>query len=421
MHKGENMKRIISISLSLVIVALLLTPLMVSASSPMRIYSDPNPESSAVDGIVYLTSSDTSWNNLVTASTGIAHDNFDASPLFGIYSGSTPNTWTYLFRSYFLFDTSMIPSDATITAATLSIYTYSKMDDLGITPSINVYSSNPASNTALIGDDYAQTGSTPFATAISWSNIAEGGDTVFTLNSTGIAAIDKSGVSKFSIKTNYDATNTAPTTSVYNDVTEVGCYFSEAGIDGMDVNYTPYLTITYTTGGTTTTTTTTTPPGSFGVSSLPTSTNSLLRGQLTGLGSGTTSVFFQYGYAANDLSHSTPSAVLNAPNNTFEFNLIGQPDFSSVNTVYYRAAAVDSTNTTVYGSTMQVNSPYPGVNPIASIVPILILAGFLTASVFIFFKGGKDGQSLGLSAIVLTFGVICFGMVLVFLDHMLGR
>jgi hypothetical protein len=70
---------------------------------------------------------------------------------------------------------------------------------------------------------------------------------------------------------------------------------------------------------------------------------------------------------------------------------------------------------------MQVNSPYPGVNPIASIVPILILAGFLTASVFIFFKGGKDGQSLGLSAIVLTFGVICFGMVLVFLDHMLGR
>jgi hypothetical protein len=85
----------------------------------------------------------------------------------------------------------------------------------------------------------------------------------------------------------------------------VDTYFAEHGTDK------PYLLVNYTTGGTTTTTTTTgttttSAPGSFSVTTLGSDAHNIIAGQLNGLGAGTTTVHFNWGYSSTDLEYSTP-------------------------------------------------------------------------------------------------------------------
>ncbi|MCL4419962.1 hypothetical protein M1146_07785, partial [Patescibacteria group bacterium] len=54
-------------------------------------------------------------------------------------------------RAILLFDTSSLPDDASISAATLSLYVADKNDDYA--QDVGITSSNPASNTAIVTSD----------------------------------------------------------------------------------------------------------------------------------------------------------------------------------------------------------------------------------------------------------------------------
>jgi hypothetical protein len=73
-------------------------------------------------------------------------------------------------KGIFLFTTSSLPDDATIDAAVLSVNGYQKSDGLSVTPDMNVYSSAPASNTALEAGDFDSLGSTAYATAVAYGD-----------------------------------------------------------------------------------------------------------------------------------------------------------------------------------------------------------------------------------------------------------
>ena len=213
--------------------------------SSATFYPDADPETSSVDGRTqrYVAAGDT-WGNIRDLSGSAAYDAENTSaPIVLVYSDDETNKWRQIIRSLFLFDTSSLPDDAIITGATLSIYgTADTIDKAGWLPNINIYASIPASNIALVAADYVQIGSTPLCdTPITYANWNTVGYNDFILNAAGLAAISKTGVTKFSARNaNYDVGNSAPAWANAQYSGLYG-YFSEKG-----EGYRPKLVITYT-------------------------------------------------------------------------------------------------------------------------------------------------------------------------------
>ncbi|GAI00708.1 unnamed protein product, partial [marine sediment metagenome] len=163
-------------------------------------------------------------------------------PVF-ILSSATPDKWYALYRGIYLFDTSGLPDDAPITAATLSIRGRSLLDQFvpPINADINVYASAPASDTALVNGDYDSLGAVAFSTAIPYGSISIVGYNDFILNASGIAAIDKTGVSKFGARNaNYDVSGNPPAWQGSKQI-QIAAYFTEQG-----AGFKPMLVVTYT-------------------------------------------------------------------------------------------------------------------------------------------------------------------------------
>ena len=153
----------------------------------------------------------------------------------------TSGNWRVLYRGVYLFDSSGLPDNATISAATLSIYGEAKVDNITITPNVNIYSSAPASNTALEAGDFDSLGTTAYSTAISYSSFSDTGYNDFVLNASGRSAISKTSVSKFGARNaNYDVAATPPTWAG-EAASFFTIYASEQG-----VGYKPKLVVTYT-------------------------------------------------------------------------------------------------------------------------------------------------------------------------------
>jgi hypothetical protein len=218
-------------------------PLTISDSATF--YPDANPETSSVDG--YVNQSDyngTTWASIHDGAGNEVNDSIDDWAIAEIYADDESNKWRMIRKAIFLFDTSSLDDNAIISAATLSLYggsAYPKADPAGWLPTINIYSSNPASNTALVGSDYATLGTTAFCntpiTYAAWSQAYND----FALNTTGIAAISKTGVSKFGAReAKYDVANSAPTWS-NAALSYFGVFFAEKG-----TGYKPKLVVTYT-------------------------------------------------------------------------------------------------------------------------------------------------------------------------------
>jgi len=95
------------------------------------------------------------WSSL-TAAAGT--DTYDSLPVLytNFYADNVSARWRIIFRSIVLFYTASLPDDAVIGSAVLSLYGSSKTDGLSTSPSVNIYSSNPASNTTIESADYAR-------------------------------------------------------------------------------------------------------------------------------------------------------------------------------------------------------------------------------------------------------------------------
>jgi hypothetical protein len=197
----------------------------------------------SLDGYVDHFQTNQTWATIHDAAGNTA-DNVSAySGTVQIVSTSTTNTWSAIVRSIYLFDTSALPDNAIISSATFSVYGGDKVDQGSWSPTMNIYSVNPSSNTSLTATDYATFGTTTYCdAAITYANMNAAGYNNFTLNSTGLSNISKTGITKIGLReATYDVANSAPTYVASKQFYFRG-YYSEQG-----AGYQPKLVVTYTT------------------------------------------------------------------------------------------------------------------------------------------------------------------------------
>jgi hypothetical protein len=189
--------------------------------------------SGAGNGRVMTDSTKTSWAAAWNATTGTyEHD----LTVMGIKAGKFSSSDYRISRCHVPFDTSAIPSNATITAATLyitnqySIYNYNSRYG-------NIILSTMSNVSGTVAADFIAFGTTRFCDADVLCSSASKALRTFVLNASGIAAIVKAGWTKLGVKCAFDIDNTAPT----NDNNS---YFYTSQAEGTADD--PKLTVTYT-------------------------------------------------------------------------------------------------------------------------------------------------------------------------------
>jgi len=197
------------------------------------IYPDANPEVTSIDGWLDTDSTDLGWSSISSATGSRAFDDYTNAGLVFWREGSSANTWRYLRRSIFLFDTSALHDGDVVNSATMSLYGTAKYDPPNASPNIDIYTSNPASSTALTATDFSTIGSVSLTgSPISYASWSTSGYNNFSMNETGLANISKVGVSKFATRNaNYDVTGNAPSWSGagFSDAQLSGYYADETG------------------------------------------------------------------------------------------------------------------------------------------------------------------------------------------------
>jgi len=214
-------------------------------------YPDPNPETTSVDGSVFRNNPGGESFAVLRAGAGTdALDNHaynEPCAGYGHLTGS--GNWYRLYRGIFGFDTSALPDGASISAATFAIYGKSKTDGISITPKIGITKGYSASNTALVASDFNVSNweNTRYCdTDITYAGFSTTGYNTYTLNASGIANINKTGVSKFGTRTDGDIDNSSnPGGSTLAD-----SYFAVYYSDQTGTSNDPYLSVTYATGAT---------------------------------------------------------------------------------------------------------------------------------------------------------------------------
>ncbi len=211
-------------------------------------YPDAHIESTSVDGFVGIDTppSPYSWADSHDHAGDRSEDE-GSSIIIQIRtaSGSPGFDWYQFYRGIVVFDISGIPSGSMITAATLSLYGVSKTDPFSISPTINIFSANPASNIVLVDGDYASLGTIGYYTAITFDDFSTIGYNVFTLNTIALTALqtalDGDSIIKLGIReATYDAPDSEPTW-VASRLIQFTMYASEQGS-----GFKPKLTVTYT-------------------------------------------------------------------------------------------------------------------------------------------------------------------------------
>lgn len=175
-------------------------------------YSNAHPETVSVDGTVTRSGTNLTWSDIRTGAGTAAADSSAFGAGVWLDAGTTSSGWALMRRSIFLFDTSSIGPTNTVSAATFGIYGSARTNTYAETPSMAVVSSNPASNTALVSADYGTFGSTDYAPRVSFSGWSGGGGlSTWAFNSTGIAAVSTTSLTKIGTRVNWDVDDSPPT------------------------------------------------------------------------------------------------------------------------------------------------------------------------------------------------------------------
>jgi len=206
-------------------------------------YPDANPETSSVDGWARRGGVNETWATIRAGAGNIAYDLELYSSLVGFKSSATANQWEMLDRGIYLFDTSALPDNSIISAATLSFYGDVSGDAQSRGVDASIYSSNPASNTAIVAADYTSLGTVQLSnTVLTLGTFSLVGYNDFPLNAAGIAAVSLTSVSKFGSRSKtHDVGGLAPTWGAASIWSFLNPYSAEKG-----TGYKPKLVVTYT-------------------------------------------------------------------------------------------------------------------------------------------------------------------------------
>ncbi len=237
-------------------------------------YADTvSPFSSAGDGQAYRYDVDNT-EFCGTEGWDIAHAATDADSVAPTATNSWASafgnsvfvdpTWTcdgQIIRTFLPFDTSAIPSAATVSATTLNVYVNTKATGVNDgTDYITVVRSSQATHTTLAVADYDQCGTITNPTEgvdsgqrKDVTSISTGAYLVFTLNVTGIGWVAKSGASSncsatagitcLGLREGHDTTNNMPFSSTDTGINIANSEDSTGDGDDRD----PYLEVTYST------------------------------------------------------------------------------------------------------------------------------------------------------------------------------
>lgn len=159
-------------------------------------------------------------------------------------SNSTTNQYGLLVRTIILFDTSVLPANASITSANIGVQANTVATNLGTT-TMELVSSNPASTSVLATSDYSTLGSTSFS-SVALGSISTSSSTTFTLNASGISNISIGSISKFGFILGWDLNNNfTGTWASINSTTVFWKPITNLGFGTLTVTYTqPTLAIT---------------------------------------------------------------------------------------------------------------------------------------------------------------------------------
>lgn len=174
---------------------------------------DPDAETTTVDGMALDSGRSASWATVRGGVGNFAEDNNSEAYVAYWLATTSSNLWDSIARGIFLFDTSVIDSASTIASATFTFYCALKtapVDTDATKRQIRLAASNPASNTALTGTDYATVGNTSFG-SLAYASITAGATNDVTLNGDGLAGITKGGITKLGTRSGADQDNSAPT------------------------------------------------------------------------------------------------------------------------------------------------------------------------------------------------------------------
>lgn len=207
-------------------------------------YPDAHAESTSVDGHVgmdYVAHNGPNWATIKAAAGTTAVDNETSGGIYMQcdYAGDD-NCYLNFYRPITLFDTSDLTASASVISATLSFYGALKTNTNSYTPSINVFSSVPADNTALAAGDYDSLGTTALSnTSIAYADWSTTGYNDFALNTSGLDSISKIGITKLSYRdVTYDTGAGTPTWAA-EAYFQVYTYFADNGSNKpkLVVNY----------------------------------------------------------------------------------------------------------------------------------------------------------------------------------------
>lgn len=212
-----------------------------SAAYPIYTDHPTNYAPTAGDGFCGLTSKYTSWYSIRSGSSS-STTNYTTTYSYATEFENDPSVERFsICRGFFPIDTAEIPDGAAITAASFFFYASSKTVYGGDYDYINIVQTTQADSTKLVSSDYAKCGPLNGATKLSAdksvSSILTSGYTEMALNSSGIAAINKTGTTRLGMRSGYDLENEEPPSSSYG---KVQAYFSE--YTGTDRD--PYLSVT---------------------------------------------------------------------------------------------------------------------------------------------------------------------------------
>lgn len=209
-------------------------------------YPDPDPETTTVDGCVYMNGLRT-WTALHDALVGDAAVDATNELYTQVQCTSTLNRYDVITRNAILFNTSSMGAGASVSAATLSLFGSRKGSGgwSGAEIKGGVYTSAPASNTAVTIGDYQSFGvvaqSDTFFTYTGWSVVAYNDYPLNTIGKATVAAASTNICKMAWREAQYDVPNVAPTWSSGGT-----SYIVSYSADQTGASNDPKLVVTYT-------------------------------------------------------------------------------------------------------------------------------------------------------------------------------
>lgn len=188
---------------------------------PLKLYTtstffpDPHPETNTVDGFASraLAVAGETWDTLRAGAGNFSSDTAGSGSFNDLLRAGTSPNWSDMIRSAYLFDTSPITDTDAVDSAVFSLYVTAVEDGVTGSGAAHVVASSPASDTAVVDSDYdlpGGWGSTSFG-SIAYGSMSTDAYNDFTLNASGEANINLTGISKFGLRQSDELNDTDPT------------------------------------------------------------------------------------------------------------------------------------------------------------------------------------------------------------------